>query len=85
MSISIILQVDEYLADPETSTTNRQITQSYKDGLANGMFIQPTAFPHFLPNRKNMVLYRTLPFRAGKEPENDEMKSEKTNTPFTKR
>ena len=84
MSTSIILQVDEYLVDPETSTTNRLITQSYKDGLANGMFIQPTSFPHFLPNRKNMALYRTLPLRAAKEPENDEMKSEVKNTPFTK-
>ena len=51
-------QVDAYIADPETSTTNRLIAQAYKDGVANGSFIQPTTFPHFLPNRKDMVLYR---------------------------
>ena len=55
--------MDAYIADPETTITNRLISQSYKDGLANGSFIQPTSYPHFLANRKDMVLYRNLPWR----------------------
>lgn len=55
--------MDAYIADPETTTTNRLIAQSYKDGLANGSFIQPTSFPHFLSNRKEMVLYRNQPWK----------------------
>lgn len=54
--------MDAYIADLETSTTNRLIAQAYKDGVTNGSFIQPTVFPHFLPNRKDMVLYRNQPW-----------------------
>lgn len=55
--LSLCLQVDEYLADPNTMQTNRMIAQSYKDGLARGTFIQPTSFPHFIEGRPDQVMY----------------------------
>jgi 8-oxo-dGTP pyrophosphatase MutT (NUDIX family) len=57
------MDVDAYIADPETTTTNRLIAQSYKDGLANGLFLQPTSFPHFLSDRQDMVLYCNQPWK----------------------
>ena len=50
-------QVDAYLADPETVSTNRMIAQSYKDGLARGVFPQPTIYPHFIQGRPDQVMY----------------------------
>ena len=70
-------QVDAYIADPETTTTNRLIAQSYKDGLENGSFIQPISFPHFLSDRKDLVLYRNQPWK-------DEGESETRPEPHTK-
>ena len=53
------MQVDAYLADPETFPTNRMILQAYKDGVERGgVFIKPTVFPHFLPNRRDMAMYK---------------------------
>lgn len=63
-------QVDAYIADPETTTTNRLIAQSYKDGLENGSFIQPISFSHFLSDRKDLVLYRNQPWK-GEQEENE--------------
>ena len=57
----LILQVDAYMADPETATTNRLIAQSYKDGVASGVYIQPTTLPHYVSGRKDMVLYKNRP------------------------
>ena len=54
-------QVDEYLADPNTFPTNRMITQAYKDGVERGVFVQPRVYPHFLPNRKEQVMYFVQP------------------------
>ena len=53
--------MDAYLADPNTSTTNRLIAQAYKDGLARGLFIHPTIFPHFFKHKPDMVLYSPQP------------------------
>ena len=48
-----------YLADPETFPTNRMILQAYKDGVERGgVFVKPTVFPHFLPNRRDMAMYK---------------------------
>ena len=53
------MQVDAYLADPETFPTNRMILQAYKDGVERGgVFVKPTVFPHFLPNRRDMAMYK---------------------------
>ena len=58
-AIILILQVDAYLADPETFPTNRMILQAYKDGVERGgVFVKPTVFPHFLPNRRDMAMYK---------------------------
>lgn len=54
----LYLQVDAYLADPETFPTNRMILQAYKDGLERGVFVKPTVFPHFLPNRRDLAMYK---------------------------
>ena len=54
-------QVDAYLADPNTFSTNKLIGQSYKDGLARGLFIRPTVFPHFLTHKPDMVMYSPQP------------------------
>ena len=55
----VIFQVDAYLADPETFSTNRMILQAYKDGMERGgVFVKPTVFPHFLPNRRDMAMYK---------------------------
>ena len=32
--------------------------QAYKDGMERGLFIQPTVFPHFLPNRRDLAMYK---------------------------
>ncbi|CAI8027602.1 Nudix hydrolase 8 [Geodia barretti] len=53
--------VNAYIGDPETTTTNRLIAQSYKDGLASGSFIQPVSFPHFFANKKDLVFYSNRP------------------------
>ena len=78
LSLYSLLQVDAYIADPETTTTNRLIAQSYKDGLATGSFIQPVSFPHFFSNRRDLVLYRNQPWREGEE------KKGSKNEPHTK-
>ncbi len=53
-----MIQVDAYIADTETAATNRMIGQAYKDGLARGLFLQPTLYPHFLKGgRPDQVMY----------------------------
>ncbi len=52
-----MMQVDTYIADPETIAMNRMIAQAYKDGLARGLFLQPTLYPHFLEGRPDEVIY----------------------------
>ena len=59
--LCVSMQVDAYIGDPETTTTNRLIAQSYKDGLASGSFIQPVSFPHFFANKKDLVFYSNRP------------------------
>ena len=59
-----LLQVDAYLADPETMTTNRMIATAYKDGLKRGLFIQPTSYPHFFKNKADLVMYSPQPLVA---------------------
>ena len=58
IGLCLYLQVDAYLADPETFPTNRMILQAYKDGVERGMFVKPTVFPHFLPNRRDLAMYK---------------------------
>lgn len=59
---SSLSQVDAYLADPETFSTNKMMAQAYKDGLARGLFVQPTFYPHFFKDRPDQVMYRVQPY-----------------------
>ena len=72
-------QVDAYLADPGTFSTNRVITQAYKDGLKQGMFIQPTALPHFLPNKPELVMYRPLPLQSQETDDSERTLQQRAN------
>ena len=56
--VEFLLQVDEYLADPQTFPTNRMMLQAYKDGAERGVFVKPTVFPHFLPNKRELAMYK---------------------------
>lgn len=51
------MDVDTYIADPDTLAPNRMIAQSYKDGLAGGVFIKPTVYPAFIQGRPDQVMY----------------------------
>jgi len=58
------MDVDAYLADSETFSTNKLIAQAYKDGLARGLFIRPTVFPHFFTHKPDMVMYSPQPVES---------------------
>lgn len=32
--------------------------QAYKDGVERGVFVKPTVFPHFLPNKRELAMYK---------------------------
>ena len=75
-SLCLLSQVDTYIADADTATTNRLIAQAYKEGLASGVFIRPTSLPHYVPDQKDMVLYKNR-----REGETDREKDGTENTP----
>jgi len=38
------------------------IAQSYKDGLARGLFLQPTEYPHYVQGRPDQMMYTNKPY-----------------------
>ncbi|KAL5478039.1 hypothetical protein EMCRGX_G024914 [Ephydatia muelleri] len=52
------MDVNEYIADPNTTAVNRMIAESYRDGMKSGYFIYPECTPHYLQNKAAQVVYR---------------------------
>ena len=55
--VIIFLQLQTYVDDPATLTSNRLIAQSYLDCKKRGCAWQPTFHSHYFPGRPDLVSY----------------------------
>ena len=50
--------MDEYVADPNTYPSNKELVLAYKEGVRTGHMIQPTVHPHFISRKPDLSIYR---------------------------
>lgn len=58
---SSLLQIDEYVADPNTFPGNLYIIQAYKEAIKAGHMIQPAVHPHFIKVKPDTSYYQIRP------------------------
>ena len=57
----LILQLNEYIADPYTNNQNRLIAETFVASRKCGYSLSPTLYPHFFPNKPDLVHYGIAP------------------------